>query len=586
MRGRAASCAARGAGVALVVIVSARGHTGPVRPSGWSLARQLLVLQALLLLGVVLLGAAAAYGDVRRDAEDRAREVVLGVAQTLAASPQTRTAMASADPAATLQPYAEEVRSRTGVFFVTFMAPDGVRYSHPEPDRIGEVFVGNTAAAAAGRPFTETYTGTLGPSVRAVVPVLAAGGPDDRVAGLVAVGISTESIGRDATRALPALAVAAGLAATVALAGAALVSRRLRRQTHGMGAEELRRLYEHHESVLHAVREGLVLVDRDGRVLLVNDAAQRLLDLPRDAVGTAAGDLPLPPSVAEVVTSGRPALDELHLTGQRVLVLTQTPALWEGRRLGTVVTVRDHTELQDLAGELDAVQALTESLRSQAHEAANRMHTVVSLLELGRPEEAVAFATAELELAQRLTDRVVAGVDDPVLSALLLGKTAQAGERGVELVVTPDTALPDAVLGGAALGPRDLVTVIGNLLDNAIDAAADAPPPGRVTVTARADGAPGTLLVRVADTGRGLDAARARAAFQRGWSTKAAATPGGRGLGLALVGQVVHRLGGTVEVEHGDGAVFTVRVPLQPPPAAARAGAATATAASTAAARP
>jgi sensor histidine kinase regulating citrate/malate metabolism len=220
---------------------------------------------------------------------------------------------------------------------------------------------------------------------------------------------------------------------------------------------------------------------------------------------------------------------------------------------GTVVTLRDHTDLQALTGELDSVRGFAESLRSQAHEAANRLHTVVSLVELGRNAEAVEFATAELALAQRLTDRVVDAVSEPVLAALLLGKAAEANERGAELVITEETEIDDAVLGGT-LAPRDVVTILGNLIDNALDAALEGGGTPKVFVTARAED--GELLLRVEDTGTGL--AAGEAAFDRGWSTKA----DGRGLGLALVRQAVHRGDGTVEVGRGDhGAVFTVRLP-------------------------
>jgi two-component system CitB family sensor kinase len=516
------------------------------------------VLQGLLLSLLVLIGVVAVFADTQRDTQETAREQVLTLARSLAVSPQLLTAAQSGDAEqiAELQPYAEAVRARTGVDFVVFMAPDRTRWSHPNPGLLGKPFIGTIDPALAGRAFTETATGTLGPSVRAVAPVQDA---DGRVIGLVAIGISTEVIGRALTREVPTLALLAALALAIALAGAVLVSRRLRRQTHGMGAEEITRMYEYYEAVLHAVREGLVLLDRRGQVLLVNDEARRLLELPENVTGRPVTALALPPSLAEVLGSGRAATDELHLTGERVLVVSQSAALWEGRHLGTVTTMRDHTELQDLAGELNSVRPLTEALRSQAHEAANRMHTVVSLLELGRAADAVAFATAELEVAQRLTDQVVASVGEPVLSATLLGKAAAASERGVELVITEDTAVREDL----HLSPRDLVTVVGNLLDNAIDAASDAPPPAQVVVTVRE--ADGELVVRVADTGRGLEPERLRDAFRRGWSTKPATAAHGRGLGLALVGQVVNRLGGRIDVDRGVGAIFTVRLPLPLP---------------------
>jgi sensor histidine kinase regulating citrate/malate metabolism len=237
--------------------------------------------------------------------------------------------------------------------------------------------------------------------------------------------------------------------------------------------------------------------------------------------------------------------DEIHLTDDRVLVVNKSLIAAHG----SVITLRDHTDLQALTGELDSVKGFAESLRSQAHEAANRLHTVVSLIELDRTTEAVRFATEELEIAQRLTDRVVDAVNEPVLAALLLGKMAEASQRGVELVITPDTQLDEL---GAGLRARDLVTILGNLIDNAMDAAADGTGPPKVFVTAKAT--PAGLLLRVADTGSGLES---EAAFTRGWSTK----NGSRGLGLALVGQTVRRYGGSIEIGREVGAVFTVRLP-------------------------
>ena len=221
-----------------------------------------------------------------------------------------------------------------------------------------------------------------------------------------------------------------------------------------------------------AVREGILLLDRDRRLQLANDEARRLLGLGELAPGTPVEALGLPASIVEALLAGREAADELHLARDRVLVVNQSRAVWRGRDLGTVTTLRDRTDLEALTGELDATRAFAESLRSQAHEAANRLHTVVSLIELGRPEDAVRFATEELELAQALTDRVVAAVREPVISALLLGKAAQAAERGVELEVTDDSELATVTLPAA-----DLVTLVGNLVDNAIDAAAAAAPP-------------------------------------------------------------------------------------------------------------
>ncbi|WP_094191792.1 sensor histidine kinase [Streptomyces katrae] len=511
----------------------------------------------VLLVALVVAGCAVfAYATARGQAEDAARRQAGAVARAVADSPSVLGAVRDAartgtDPSAALQPYAERVRADAEVDFVTIMAPDGRRWTHPDPRRIGERYLGNTARALRGETFGETYTGTLGPSIRVITPLT---GPEGRVVGLVSAGITIRAISARLAQQLTVLAWVAAGALALGGAGTYVVNARLRRHTHGMDAAGLSRMYDYHQAALHGVREGLLLLDGHRRITLINDAGRELLGLSGEVTGTGADALGLPAPLTGALLADRPRVDEVHLTGERVLVVNSSPVAGGGRR-GTVVTLRDHTELLALTGELDHERGFTQALRSQAHEAANRLHTVVSLIELGRSEEAVEFATAELELAQALTDEVVTAVGEPVLVALLLGKAAQAHERGIELHVTPDSGAIDA---GPGLPPaRDLVTVLGNLVDNALDALTGVPG-GRIAVTVRRD-ADG-LLLRVADNGPGLP--EGVDVFRRGWSGKGE----GRGLGLALVRQVAHRHGGTVEA--GDtpegGAAFTARLPVTP----------------------
>lgn len=525
-----------------------------------SLARQLLILQLAVLFVLVVAGVSFAFLDSVRATEDRARDRVTVVAEAVADAPSVTDALSTSEPSRTLQPFAQRVRLDTGVDFVTIMSKDGIRFTHPNPELIGQRFIGNIAEAQRGGKVVETYVGSLGPSERVVVPVLGTAG---EVVALVSVGITVEAIDNELQERLwPLIGVAVAVLA-VGGVGSYLVSARLRRQTRGIAPEELSNLFEYHEAVLHSMREGLLLVGGDGRVVLCNDGARELLGVDDDPVGKDLSGLGIPGELVAMFTSGEERTDELHLTDTRVLVVSTAPVRSRGKTMGAVVILRDHTELQALTGELTTVRGLAEALRSQAHEAANRLHTVVSLVEIGRPEQAVEFATEELVLAQELTDRVVGAVAEPVLAALLLGKAAEASERGVELTITPDTVMEDADTG---VPPRDLVTILGNLIDNGIDAAvgnsAGGGRPG-VVVTVRSD-AEG-LFLRVADTGPGVE--DVEDVFRRGWSTK----PGdGHGLGLALVGQAVRRHGGTIDVDRDEGAVFTVRLPRKSPQEAAR----------------
>ena len=514
-----------------------------------------MVLQVLVVVALVVSALGLAAYDARSNARATATQRAVAVAHTLADSPTLVAALRRPDPSATIQPLAERVRHDSGVDFITVMNLDLIRYSHPDPSQIGKHFVGDVGNAPEGGTFTQEYAGTLGPSMRAVVPVRDTTG---KVVALVSVGITIERIDRGLRSDVLLIGGAALAVLGVGLAGTWLVARRLRRATHGMGEQEITRMYEYYSAVLHAVREGLLLIDDRGRVQLVNDEARRLLGLPEDVIGRPVTDLGLPPGLVTAALGRTSEADDIYVAGEHVLVVSSAPASWQGRDVGAVVSLRDHTELRSVTGELDVVRGLTESLRSQNHEAANRLHTVVSLIEMGRPDEAVAFATEELQVAQHLTDRMVAQVGDPVVAALLLGKSAEAAERGIDLTVTGDLPdLPDAV------PPRDLVTVLGNLVDNAFDAVT-AQPDRRVTVrldTVRLEGAADSVRVVVGDSGPGLSAEQAAHVLERGWTTKASADDlGGRGVGLALVGQVARRHGGEVGigVSQQGGAEFAV----------------------------
>ena len=520
------------------------------------MATQLLVLQTLLLVFVLAAAGTTSVLLASRRENSNADAKVRLVAQTIVADPWVALQVKTPDPTATLQPFAEELRKASGTDFVVIMSLAGIRWTHPDPAQIGGLFIGTIKPALAGATFTETSAGTLGPSLRVVAPIRDAGGT---IVALVSVGVTLTAIHNQFAKQLPFLGVGLALLLLIALAGALLVSRRLRRQTSGLDPESLAQLYASHDAVLHSIREGLLVVDSQHRVTMINDEALRLLGLSGTVVGMAVDDLVLPETLAALFRAGVQARDELHLADDRVLVVNQSAATFRGRNFGTVVTLRDRTEMEALSGELDTVRAFAESLRSQSHEASNKLHTMVMLIETGRYEKAVEYATAELELSQRLTDRVVGSVDEPVLAALLLGKTAQAAERDVDLRITEDSRVP-----AGDLPISDLITVLGNLIDNAIDASAEGPVAGRRAVEVAILPEEGDLIIEVSDSGPGLPPELRDSAFTRGWSTKTVTTPGGRGLGLALVNQVVRRHRGTIEVNAGPlgGAHFSVSLPL------------------------
>ncbi|MGW1073397.1 SpoIIE family protein phosphatase [Streptomyces sp. NPDC002537] len=318
-----------------------------------SVAGQMFVLQVLIVLLLVVAAVATLLIQARSDRFEAARSRSLAAAEAFAHAPGLVATLRGPDPSAVLQPLTEAARTEGGVDFIVVMNRDGIRYTHPKPELIGKHFIGTIAPSQAGRVTVESVHGPLGQEVQAVVPVTDAHGT---VVGMVSSGIKVSAVSSAFDRQLPVVLGVGALALALATAGTALVSRRLRRQTHGLGPTEMTRMYEHHDAVLHAVREGVVIVGGDGRVLLANDEARRLLDLSPDAEGRHVSELGVEPRMAELLASRRTATDEVIPVGDRLLAVNNRPTDRRGGPPGSVATLRDTTDLQALAGKAEVAR--------------------------------------------------------------------------------------------------------------------------------------------------------------------------------------------------------------------------------------
>ncbi|MFI9645835.1 SpoIIE family protein phosphatase [Streptomyces sp. NPDC052040] len=376
--------------------------------TGRSVAGQVFLLQAAIVLLLVLTAVTALLLQVRHDTTQEARNRSLAVAEAFADAPGTREALSSPDPTAVLQPAAEATRVSASVDFIVVLSNQGVRYTHPDPDLIGKQFIGNLQPAMTGTPVTEEVDGTLGRMVQAIVPVTTV---DGRVVGLVSAGVTTERVSAEANRQLPLVLASAAGGLAVATVGTGLVTRRLLRQTRGLGPREMARMYEHHDAVLHSVREGVIILDGDGKLLLSNDEARRLLDLPGDAEGRQVTGLGLPPDTAELLASGRTATDEMQPVGGRLLAINQRPTDQGGGPPGSVATLRDSTELRALSGRAE----MARQRLSLLYDAGAAVGTSLSVRR-----------TAE-ELAELAVPRFADYVTVDLFSAVLDGEEPEAG---------------------------------------------------------------------------------------------------------------------------------------------------------------
>ncbi len=515
------------------------------------LSTQILLLQLSIIVLTVGVGFVVSVVEVRKQLDTSAGRRSLVIARTVASIPEIGRAFTLPHPERTIDPIAERIRMATDASFVVVANRRGIRYSHPIRAKIGTSLADDPGEpigpVLAGHDFIGVQNGSIGRSVRAKVALRDARG---RIVGLVSVGVLERKISDALVADLPVVLIPPLLGLLLGAIGSVLLARRVKRQTFGLEPNEIAGLLEQREAMLHGIREGTVATDTAGRVTLVNDEARRLLDLDEHVVGRTLVDAVPPGHVREVLAGTAAGPDQVVLVGDRVLVVNRMPVSLRGREIGAVVTLRDRTELEGLLRELNDVRSLADALRAAEHEFSHRLHVLAGLIELGRKTEALAFIAQSSLVHQALVESIVESIGEPTLVALLLGKAAVASERGIDLRIGKGTSLLEE-----NRDTRELVTVVGNLVDNALDSVAQLEG-GVVEVTIREDEA--GVLVRVRDSGPGVDPALVDEIFRDGFTTKVATGAGRRGLGLALVSQTVRRRpGGYVRVEHDDGAVFT-----------------------------
>ncbi|WPW32981.1 SpoIIE family protein phosphatase [Streptomyces atratus] len=432
-------------------------------PKMRTVAGQFFLLQVAIVVLLVAAAVAALVLQARADSEREARRRSVAVAEAFASSPGIEAALNSPNPTAVLQPLAERARKLSGVDFIVVMNRAGIRYTHPLPDRIGKKFVGNLEPALNGGIVVERITGTIGPLVQAVVPVI---GRDGTVVGLVSAGITIERVGGVVEQQLPLLFGSAAGILLLTTAGTALVSRRLRRQTHGLGPAEMARMYEHHDAVLHAVREGVLIIDGDGRLLLANDEARRLLGLPTDVEGRVPTELGLDPVTAELLASGRTVTDEVVAVGERLLAVNQRPTDRDGGPPGSVTTLRDTTELRALTGRADVARRRLNLLYEAGAEIGTTLDVVRTCEELAEFARAhfADFATVDVaEAVLRGEEPTATGVDAEWRRIAFSGIREDTPLHPVDSMIRflPTTPLGTGLRRGEAVLDTDLAAFSG-----------------------------------------------------------------------------------------------------------------------------
>ncbi|WP_328369341.1 ATP-binding protein [Streptomyces sp. NBC_00445] len=519
-----------------------------------TLAGEMLVLQ--LAIVVVVLVAVAAVSLAQSEATFNRVEGrrVAALAEQLAATPLVRSQLTQPLPQEALAPLVNSMQTQSGVTSVTVADAAGRIVSSTNATVIGDRLpLGEGAAAGRGWSGPLTLDGSH--ELVAQVPVLGATRQNlGRHLGTVMIGEADPTVWQRLSGASSYLLAYLGIASGLGVAGSWLLARRVKRQTLGLEPREIAGLAEHREAMLYGIAEGVIALNPAARLTLVNEMGRTLLDLPEECVGRSLDQLGIEGRLRDVLAGATPDQgDQVVVRHGRVLVMNRMTVTKDGRLLGSVTTLRDRTELARLEREIGSFRSSSELLRAQAHEFANQLHTISGLIQIGEQDEVVRYIRALSRHRQSLDITLSRRVRDTAVAALLTAKASLAAERKVTLRISDDTALDRLTPEDAA----DVATVVGNLVDNAVDAAAH--DGGRwVEVGLRQDASSVEIVVR--DSGPGVAPELAQEVFQHGFTTKAA-QEGERGIGLALTRLVCERHGGEISVTNTpDGAMFTARM--------------------------
>lgn len=535
------------------------------------LSTQLFAMQFVVLALTLGIGFVLAMIRFQSQLDTQFEHRALGVAQTVAATDPIADLVEARDPGGSIAAIASGIRQTTGARYVVITDKAGIRYSHPNPRLIGQPVQDDpeppdTEPIVTGKAWTGIQIGTLGRTARGKAPIFDNG----RVVGEVSVGFPISGITAVLFDSLPGFATYMLIALGVGTALSLLLARRLKRQTFGLELDEIATLLQQREATLHGIREGVIGMDMHGRIKLANGHARRMLGLGEDCNERELAEFALPDRLRALLADPADSLQTVLLMNSQVLVANKRPVLAGRKLLGHVLTLHDRTESEGLMRELEAVLGLTEALRAQSHDFLNRLHTMLGLVELEEYGELRDYITNLSDRQNHLVHRLALSIGDPLIVALLLAKTAVAAERRVDLRIAQQTQI-DGVLRDA----DDVITIVGNLVDNAIDAAAGRPD-AWVRVLLRSVGR--DLHLVVADSGPGIPDGLRATVFSDGYSTKAsraahgAGTPDGpapthQGLGLALVRQLVLQRNGSISLSNEVGAIFTVLLPACVDPA-------------------
>lgn len=488
--------------------------------------------------------------------EDTVGRSAMDVAKLVAELPDVRNALLMPNASEYLQPRTRELIAKTQAGFITIFDTNGNRFTHNNPDNIGKKFTGgDEGPALMGKEYVSKAEGISGPSIRAFVPIK----HNDQVIGVVCVGMFYNAIYRIVHSYFTSISASLVFGLIIGILLSVVLAKNVKKILHGLEPDEIANIVKEREALLNCLHEGVIAVDKHGKISLINESAHRILSIGKDAIGKPiAQTIPLT-RMNEIMEKKTNDYNSEIAVNNVTIIVNRAPIIVNNEVTGAVSTFRDITEMRSLAEELTGVKQYTEGLRAKTHEFMNQLQIVNGLLELQEYDEAKSFIMQTTKCQQKLLQFLTRKIQDPKISALLIGKIQQADERNIKLTIDPGSFISHL----PAEISRSMVLILGNLIDNSIDAV-EGYPDGTVEVTLLEHQQQWTVMVE--DNGQGIPAEQVGFIFNKHYSTKNT----GRGYGLYFVrNHLDHVLHGQIQVTSapGQGTAFLVTIPkagLQP----------------------
>jgi len=526
--------------------------------ASFSLKSKMIVLISLLIVGIFILFAGFLHTFISNTIEDQVGKRALSVAKTVASIPEVKDAFDLEDPASVIQETVSPIQEETGAEFIVVGNREGIRYSHPNPERIGEKMVGgdNERALEDGEAYVSHSTGSLGLSIRGKVPVLDDSGD---IIGVVSVGFLKEDVQSIIANESQSIWFTLAGIVIIGIAGAIFIAKYIKKLLSNMEPEEISFLLLQKEAILQSTHEGMIAIDHKGIITMMNTAAKQILfdeEQQFDFTGKSINELLPHTDLFEVLESGKSQYNREMVLGDSIVLVNWVPVYIEGTIAGAVSTFRKKTEVEDVTQELQQIKQYANAQRAQTHEFSNKLYTILGLLQLGESQKAIDFIKKEQNIQQEQSQFLTKHVTDPVVQGLLQGKINQVNELGITISIHPDSQLNQQYHG---IKQEALITGLGNMLENAIESVKkNQEKEQQITIFFTDIG--DDIVVEVDDSGFGIAEEDAPHIFEQGYSTKEEEN---HGIGLALTRHIVHQSGGEIMLEEGEmgGACFVMIIP-------------------------